>query len=191
MSSPENKKAGQNPGTSRAVQQARTDPAPKAAAGQKSEGGDNDSGTQHHTSAKTKRHGLFFSYNLADDRSLLQIIDVVRTGIAYNEFIKLAHYTPFTMTEWASYLQLSLRTMQRSQKEKKTFQPVQSERIVELSMLYQYGVEVFGDQNNFDIWLQTRSVALGGNAPKELLDTKFGISMVKDALTRIEHGVFA
>jgi putative toxin-antitoxin system antitoxin component (TIGR02293 family) len=99
--------------------------------------------------------------------------------------------TPFSLSEWASYLQVSERTLHRNQKEKKPFQPVQSERIIELFMLYQYGTEVFGDKGNFDKWLNARSVALGGIAPKELLDTKFGISMVKDALTRIEHGILA
>ncbi len=137
------------------------------------------------------RQKIVFSYGSADDRNILNIIDVVRSGIAYNDFNKLANYTSFTMSEWASYLQLSERTLQRNQKEKKPFQPIQSERIVELSMLYQYGVEVFGDKDNFDTWLNTKSVALGGRAPKELLDTKFGISLVKDALTRIEHGVLA
>jgi putative toxin-antitoxin system antitoxin component (TIGR02293 family) len=137
------------------------------------------------------RRNVFFSYSSADDRNILNIIDVVRTGITYNDFIKLVNYTPFSLSEWAFYLQLSERTLQRNQKEKKPFQPIQSERIVELSMLYQYGVEVFGDKDNFDTWLNSKSVALGGRAPKELLDTKFGISMVKDALTRIEHGVLA
>jgi putative toxin-antitoxin system antitoxin component (TIGR02293 family) len=99
--------------------------------------------------------------------------------------------TPFSLTEWANYLQLSERTIQRNQKENKTFQPIQSERIVEVSMLYKYGVEVFGNKDNFDTWLNTKSIALGGRIPKDLLDTKFGISMVKDELGRIEHGILA
>jgi putative toxin-antitoxin system antitoxin component (TIGR02293 family) len=58
-------------------------------------------------------------------------------------------------------------------------------------MLYEYGIEVFGDRDNFNIWLNSRSIALGGRSPKELLDTKFGIDLVKDELGRIEHGVLA
>jgi putative toxin-antitoxin system antitoxin component (TIGR02293 family) len=60
-----------------------------------------------------------------------------------------------------------------------------------LVMLYEYGIEVFGDRDNFNIWLNSRSIALGGRSPKELLDTKFGIDLVKDELGRIEHGVLA
>lgn len=132
-----------------------------------------------------------FSYNSVDDNNVLAIIDLVRTGISYKDFNKIADNTPFSITEWAHYLQLSERTIQRNQKEKKSFQPIQSERIVELSMLYQYGVEVFGDKDNFNTWLNSKSIALGGRTPKGLLDTKFGVSMIKDALGRIEHGILA
>ena len=56
-------------------------------------------------------------------------------------------------------------------------------------MLYKYGVEMFGDKDNFNTWLNSKSIPLGGSKPKDLLDTKFGISMVKDELGRIEHGI--
>ena len=146
-------------------------------------------------SARSEANGIqpaqLFSYNSVDDNNVLAIIHLVRSGISYKDFNKIADDTPFSLTEWASYLQLSERTIQRNQKEKKSFQPIQSERIVELSMLYQYGVEVFGDKDNFNTWLNAKSIALGGRTPKELLDTKFGISMVRDELGRIEQGILA
>ncbi len=134
---------------------------------------------------------FIFSYKSADDKNVLAIIDAVRTGISFNAFEKIVRNTPFSLAEWANYLQLSERTIQRNQKERKSFQPIHSERIVELVMLYEYGVEVFGDKDNFNVWLNSKSIALGGRTPKELLDTKFGIGMVKDELGRIEHGVLA
>jgi putative toxin-antitoxin system antitoxin component (TIGR02293 family) len=134
---------------------------------------------------------MFFSYKSEDDKDLLAIIDIVRNGISYKDFNKIVVDTPFSLTEWANYLQLSERTIQRNQKEKKSFQPIQSERIIELSMLYTYGVEVFDDKDNFDIWLNSKSISLGGRTPKDLLDTKFGICMVRDELGRIEHGILA
>lgn len=135
--------------------------------------------------------GADLTYRSADDKNLLYIIELVRSGINPNAFGELTELTPFTMAEWADFLQLSERTIQRNQKEKKAFQPIQSEKIVELAMLYNYGVEVFGDKDNFDIWLDAKSIALGGRKPKELLDTNFGINLVKDELGRIEHGILA
>ncbi len=137
------------------------------------------------------KNDSIFSYKSADDKNVLAIIDAVRTGISFNEFEKIVGNAPFSLAEWANYLQLSERTIQRNQKEKKSFQPIQSERIIELIMLYEYGVDVFGDKDNFNVWLKSKSIALGGRTPKELLDTKFGVGMIKDELGRIEHGVLA
>ena len=148
-------------------------------------------GSRGATVTAKSRPDIFFSYNTTDDKDVLAIVEVVRNGVSINDFNKIVVDTPFSLTEWANYLQLSERTIQRNQKEKKPFQQIQSERIVEVSMLYKYGVEVFGEKDNFDTWLTSRSISLGGRIPKELLDTKFGISMVKDELGRIEHGILA
>ena len=50
---------------------------------------------------------------------------------------------------------------------------------------------MFEDKANFDSWLDTKSIGLGGIKPKDLFDTTFGINLVCDELTRIEHGVLA
>lgn len=132
-----------------------------------------------------------WTYASVDDRDRVTLIGKVRDGIPFNEFRKIRRQIDFSMDEWATFLQVSVRTLQRNEKEDKAFLPVQSERIMELTMLHNYGLEVFGDKDKFSRWLSARSVALGGVAPKELLDTNFGIQMVKDAIARIEHGVLA
>ena len=40
-------------------------------------------------------------------------------------------------------------------------------------------------------WIDQPSTALGGQSPKSLLSSRFGIDMVLDELTRIEHGAAA
>src|SRR4051794_31288845 len=127
-----------------------------------------DEGHERITSKKVRsgttkpRAASFFSYKSVDDKDVLALIEVVRNGISYKDFSEVVDDAPFSLTEWAHYLQLSERTIQRNQKERRPFQPIQSERIVELSMLYKYGVEVFGDKDNFDTWLNSKSIALGG-----------------------------
>ena len=131
------------------------------------------------------------AYNLSSSQGILQIIQSVKNGFQYDFFIRLVEKIPFTLNEWSHFLHLSERTMQRYKKEEKTFDPIYSERIMEISMLYNYGIEVFGNNDHFDTWLQSKNIALGGFIPKELLDTTFGITLVKDELTRIEHGVLS
>ena len=58
-------------------------------------------------------------------------------------------------------------------------------------LIYKLGVNVFGDKEKFISWSETKNLALGGVKPKELLDNTFGISLLKDELTRIEHGILA
>jgi putative toxin-antitoxin system antitoxin component (TIGR02293 family) len=81
--------------------------------------------------------------------------------------------------------------MQRYKKEQKPFDPIYSERILEIMMLYKLGVDVFGDEDKFHSWLDSSNIALGGVLPRSLMDNAFGIKLVKDELNRIEHGILA
>ena len=57
--------------------------------------------------------------------------------------------------------------------------------------MYKKGAEVFGNEPKFDLWLNTENLALGNIKPKSLFDSTFGINLLIDELTRIEHGVLA
>ncbi|WP_347157005.1 type II RES/Xre toxin-antitoxin system antitoxin [Pontibacter chitinilyticus] len=131
------------------------------------------------------------SYNQIDDRDVFMLISSVREGVKYALFQSIADKSSFSTSEWSNYLHLSERTFQRYKKEKRTFEPLHSEKILEITLVYNKGMEVFGDKANFDAWLQAKNVALGGIKPKELLDSTFGIGLLRDELTRIEHGVLA
>jgi len=131
------------------------------------------------------------TYATLDDKNVYSLINAIKEGIRFSFFEKLAKHIPFTLREWASYLHLSERSLQRFKKEKGTFNTVSSEKIIEITMLNKYGTEVFGDQDNFNVWLLTKNVSLGGIKPKDLLDSSFGIQLLKDELTRIEHGILA
>jgi putative toxin-antitoxin system antitoxin component (TIGR02293 family) len=131
------------------------------------------------------------SYNSVDDKDILLLIDTIRQGIKYALFISLAEKSPFSLNEWSGFLHISERTMQRYKKEKKSFDPIYSEKILEVTLLYKFGIEIFGNNEKFNAWLETPNLVLGGARPKDLLDNTFGISMVKDELTRIEYGLLA
>ncbi len=129
-------------------------------------------------------------YNFVDDDDIT-LANMVREGVSVYHFTKLSDYIGLNMQEWADYLHLSERTIQRYKKEGKAFDPIYSEKIIIIELLYKKGIDVFGIEDNFYTWMDTKSIALGGVKPKDLLDTSFGISMVYDELGRIEHGIFA
>jgi len=131
------------------------------------------------------------SMDNVDDNTILYVIREVRKGIAYNSFTSAAKNVPLTMKEWSDILDLSERTLQRYKKDKRAFDTLQSEKIVQVTLLIRYGREVFGDEKKFNLWLNTENLSLGNVRPKELLDSSFGIDLLKDELTRIEHGILA
>jgi putative toxin-antitoxin system antitoxin component (TIGR02293 family) len=47
----------------------------------------------------------------------------------------------------------------------------------------------FGDSTKARAWLERKTRALGGHAPRTLLDSEAGRKAVGDLLGRIEHGI--
>jgi len=128
---------------------------------------------------------------ILNETDAVYLIDTMRKGIAFNTFSKIAEASPFDLDEWSGFLHLSERTIQRYKKEKKAFDPIHSEKILEITMLFNKGHAVFGDKTKFNTWMSSNNVALGNIKPKELLDSTFGINLLRDELTRIEHGILA
>jgi putative toxin-antitoxin system antitoxin component (TIGR02293 family) len=133
----------------------------------------------------------FAAYVKADDVQPLALVNLVRNGIEFGAFDRLAGQCGFSMAEWSDFLHLSERSMQRYRKENKAFDPLQSEKILEIALLYNRGIEVFGHIDKFNEWLGMEDIALGSIKPKSLLDNTFGINLVKEELSRIEYGILA
>lgn len=131
------------------------------------------------------------AYSTTDDKFITKIIKLVRKGISFEDFDGLASKSSFSQSEWAKYLHISERTLQRYQKEQKAFDTLQSEKIIEIALLQKRGVEVFGNKSKFQNWIETSSLAMGDVVPKTYLDSSFGINLLKDELARIEYGVLA
>ncbi len=143
------------------------------------------------TSTSVNEPAVAFANYTFDDSGLFALMRTARNGISFPYFDSLIKKFPFTMQNWADFLHISGKTLSRYQKEGKTFDALQSEKILQIELLYTRGKEVFGSHDHFIIWLQAENLALGKIKPQEILDTSFGISLLMDELTRIEHGVLA
>lgn len=130
-------------------------------------------------------------YETANPNSLFRIINALKEGFSFTYFQELADKSPFNFNEWAKFLHLSERTLQRYKTEDKSFDSLYSEKIMEISYLNLLGIEVFGSKESFANWLNTPSLVLGNHLPKDLLDTSLGISLVREELSRMQHGIMA
>ncbi len=119
------------------------------------------------------------------------MILVIREGVTYSLFNRIQHFTPFTDDNWADFLDISLKSLQRYRQTRKTFKSIQSEKIIEIAEVSKAGIEVFGDAQKFSNWLDTPCFSLGGIKPIDLLKDSYGKDIVLGELTRINHGILA
>lgn len=119
------------------------------------------------------------------------VIHSIRRGLSYRLFDSIKEITPFTEEDWADYLDLSLRTLQRHKNENKYhFKSIHSEKILELAEVTNFGKEVFNSKEKFYEWLNLPSFALGNLQPSELLKDSYGKELVMAELNRIDQGIF-
>lgn len=120
----------------------------------------------------------------------IDTLKIIKKGIPKKAFDKTMQMMDFSLNEMSDVLHVSERTLRRFNDES-VLNVEQSERIVELNNLYRYGAEVLGSLSNFKLWIDSPILALGNKKPKFFLDTSLGISMLKNILGRIEHGVYS
>lgn len=121
----------------------------------------------------------------------MQIIQTIRTGIPYTLFSTISDYTPFTEKDWAEFLDISTKSLQRYKQSNHQFRPIHTEKIIEMSEVTHAGLEFFKSNGKFRQWLDTPNFALGNLPPIELLKDSYGKEMVMAEITRLSHGIFA
>jgi len=64
----------------------------------------------------TVEEGAMSYSNFLNNKMML--VEAIRKGLSYDLFSKIKKITPFTEEDWADYLSLSKKSLQRYQKEK-------------------------------------------------------------------------
>lgn len=119
------------------------------------------------------------------------IVKAIAKGIPFQIFNQIKAFTPFSEADWAGYLDLSSKTLQRYRDDKSfRFKPIHTEKIIEIAEVTNFGMEVFGSSEKFYSWLNAPSYALGGLKPAKLIKNSYGKEMVMAELNRIEYGIF-
>jgi putative toxin-antitoxin system antitoxin component (TIGR02293 family) len=124
-------------------------------------------------------------------KNRMLLVYAIREGISFDFFNLIKETTPFNDDDWASFLGISTKSMQRNKaKGDFVFKPIQSEKIFELAEVTNLGNEVFDDENTFYTWLNTPTFALDNIKPIDLLKDSYGKEMVLSELYKIDQGIF-
>src|ERR1700709_2276617 len=99
-------------------------------------------------------------YKLPEEDSVA-MVNMLREGVEFIYLNSISDRIHFTLEDWASYLHLSERTIQRYKKDKKPFDTIYTEKIVQIDLLYKRGRDVFDNEENFQAWMDTKSIPLG------------------------------
>lgn len=119
------------------------------------------------------------------------LVMAIRMGITVPIYNLIKEKAPFTLDDWATYLGISSRSINRIKSSNGNFKSIQSERILEIAEVVELGYDIFDSKEQFKQWLNTPNFALRKSRPMDLLKDSYGKEMVINELTRIEHGIFA
>lgn len=139
-------------------------------------------------SSKIKVHKGITLENFLADKML--VIVAIRTGIPYPLFDSIRRYTPFSENDWADFLDISTKSLQRYKASSEHhFKSIHAEKIIEIAEVTKAGLDVFGNLDKLKLWLNTPNYALGNLKPIALLKDSYGKELVINELTRINHGI--
>ncbi len=142
-----------------------------------------------HSTPKVEDNPVTYLSAQYSNQSSHTLLQVIRTGIDYAEFFRIKERSGLSLSDWANYLNLSERTLLRYSKSDEHLDKGTTERIIEIAILQERAVQVFGNLDTFNQWLNSPVRALGNAYPKDYLDSTIGIQILMDLLGRIEHGI--
>ena len=124
-----------------------------------------------------------------DDR--LWMVEEAGTGVPVGAVYELMGSTLLNKDFFARLLNISVKTLDRYRVSARNLSPSGGELILKLYALFRKGEALFGNQEEFQKWIERPAYGLGFRVPKNMIQTSSGIDLVMDELIRIEFGDLA
>jgi putative toxin-antitoxin system antitoxin component (TIGR02293 family) len=120
-----------------------------------------------------------------------RLVKRLEDGLPYTAFERLCRSLDLAARDLAGLIQISPRTLAR-RKGQGRLQPDESDRLVRVARIFGRAIDLFeSDATAARRWLGTRSTALGGVSPLEMVRSEVGAREVDALIGRLEHGVFS
>ncbi len=119
-------------------------------------------------------------------------VKIIRKGLPYESIEVISKKADFSIKEVLRSLGLPQTTYNKKKKDNDLLSGRDSEVILFLAELLDFGLEVFdNEKEKFQRWLKKPNISLGGVTPESLFDSLTGIQEVKNTLNRLEYGNLA
>jgi uncharacterized protein (DUF2384 family) len=119
----------------------------------------------------------------------LSIVENPKNTMNYKEFNKIFSSLPFQLDEWAKFLGISERTLQRYELSNGHFSVLQTERIHHIKELSDLSEKLLGkSKSNFYAWATSKVFSLNGQKPIEFLTTYKGTELCMSIIQNTLYG---
>lgn len=124
--------------------------------------------------------------------SKLERVGIIRTGVPYASIEVISKRINVPVKEVLHLFGLPQTTYNKKRREKSLLNGRDSEVILLLTELVDFGIEVFNhEEDKFQRWMKKINFSLGDTTPESMLDSITGIQEVRNCLNRIEYGNLA
>lgn len=122
----------------------------------------------------------------------IERVKIIRSGLPYESIEVISKRTDLPVRQVLTIFGVPQTTYNKKKREKELLSGRDSEVVLLLTELLDFGSEVFNNESEkFQRWLKKPNVSLGGVKPESLFDSVTGIQEVKNALNRLEYGNMA
>ncbi len=119
----------------------------------------------------------------------MDLYEISRIGLPKKALLHLVSNLNVSIRSMSQLLNITERTIQRKS-DQDLLDVSTTEQILQIAEVFSRGNDVFGSTDNFQNWMNSENMSIGGRKPIELLPSRYGAQMVLDVIGRIEHGVF-
>jgi putative toxin-antitoxin system antitoxin component (TIGR02293 family) len=122
----------------------------------------------------------------------IERVAAIRNGVPYESVEVIGKKANLPVKHLLHYLGVPQTTYNKKKKENDLLSGRNSEVILILSEVLDFGLEVFNnEEEKFHRWLRKTNVSLGNIPPESLFDSVTGIQEVRNTLSRLEYGNLA
>ena len=119
-------------------------------------------------------------------------VSIIRKGLPYESIEVISKRAGLPVKQLLHLLGVPQTTYNKKKKDKDLLSGRDSEMVLVLTELLDFGLEVFNHEaEKFQRWLKKPNISLGGATPESLFDSLTGIQEVRNSLNRLEYGNLA